>query len=270
MNGGPKREINNEKTRYKPAVPAVEAASRVLMCLGESPGFQMKLTEICKQVGIHKSKGYSILSTLEPFGFVVKDPETKTYCLGPGLIFLSRHVLDHLNYPTIVAPFLESLARETNGTAAFGLINGRYVFVVSKYEVNQKIGFSVSLGDRFHITLGAHGKAIAAFLPVREREKLLVQKSLHFHGEPGRLNITRLREELARCRELGYAEDMGEITHGVNVVSAPVFGHREKIVGCIILIGTFTKNRLERYGSKAAVAAREVSYRLGADIKALY
>ena len=108
------------KSVYKPSVPAVEQASRVLLCLGESPNFKMRLTEICNQVGIHKSKGHSILNTLKQFGFVEKDTQTKTYSLGPALIFLSRHVLDNLHYPEIVAPFLDDLAKETNGTALFG------------------------------------------------------------------------------------------------------------------------------------------------------
>ena len=34
--------------------------------MANSPKFKMKLTEICSQVGIHQSKGYSILHTLEP------------------------------------------------------------------------------------------------------------------------------------------------------------------------------------------------------------
>ena len=73
------------KSGYKPLVPAVEQSSRVLICLGRSPKFKMTLTEICNEVGIHKSKGYSILNTLKQFGFVEKDPQTKTYSLGVGL-----------------------------------------------------------------------------------------------------------------------------------------------------------------------------------------
>jgi DNA-binding IclR family transcriptional regulator len=57
-----------------------------------------------------------------------------------------------------------------------------------------------------------------------------------------------LREELARCRELGFAQDIGEITPGVNVVSAPLFAHHDKIIGCIILIGTFPKSMIEKFG----------------------
>jgi DNA-binding IclR family transcriptional regulator len=258
------------KSVYKPLVPAVEQASRVLLCLGESPNFKMKLIEICKQVGIHKSKGHSILNTLKKFGFVEKDPQTKTYSLGPALIFLSRHVLDNLYYPDIVAPFLDDLAKETNGTALFGLIYAEHLLVVGKREGNQNIGFSIRLGHRFHITLGAHGKAMVAFMPEADREKILTKKRVYFHGlDISRLNMKRLRDELTKCRQLGYAQDVGEITTGVNFVSAPVFGVQEKIVGCIILIGTFPEGLIEKYGPKTADVARRISYKLGADMKNL-
>jgi DNA-binding IclR family transcriptional regulator len=263
--GGIKR-----KSVYKPFVPAVEQASRVLLCLGESPNFKMKLTEICQQVGIHKSKGHSILNTLKRFGFVEKDFQTKTYSLGPGLIFLSRNVLDNLRYPEIVAPFLENLAKETGGTALFGLINGDHLFVVAKHEGNQNVWFA-RLGHRFHFTLGAHGKAIVAFMPEADREKILAKKRVYFHGlDASRLNMKRLREELNKCRQLGYAQDVGEVTTGVNFVSAPVFGVQEKIIGCIILIGTFAESLIKKYGPKTADVAKQVSYKLGADIKNLW
>lgn len=265
------RNPKKVKSVYKPLVPAVEQAARVLLCLGESPQYRMKLTEICRGIGIHKSKGHSILNTLKQFGFVEKDSVAKTYSLGPALIFLARSVLDNLQYQEIVAPFLEDLAKETNGTALFGLIYGEHLLVVGKKEGNQNIGFSIRLGHRFHVTLGAHGKAMVAFMPEADREKLLTKKRLFFHGlDSSRLNLKRLKGELTKCRQLGYALDMGEITTGVNFISAPVFGLQEKIIGCIILIGTFSKTLVEQYGPKTADVARRISYRLGADVKKIY
>jgi DNA-binding IclR family transcriptional regulator len=79
-----------------------------------------------------------------------------------------------------------------------------------------------------------------------------------------------LREELARCRELGFAQDIGEITPGVNVVSAPLFAHHDKIIGCIILIGTFQEEMIEKYGSKVVHAAKQISSKLGANVEHLY
>ncbi len=259
------------KSAYKPSAPAVEQACRVLLCLGESLDFKMRLTEICRQVGIHKSKGHSILNSLSQFGFVEKDPHSKAYSLGPALIFLSRHVLDNLHYPEVVGPFLDSLAKETNGTALFGLVYGGHLLVVGKREGNQNIGFSIRLGHRFHITLGAHGKAIVAFMPEADRERVLSKRRVYFHGlDASRLNMKRLRDELTKCRQLGYAQDIGEVTAGVNFVSAPVFGVQEKVIGCVILIGTFRQSQIDQYGPKTVEVAQQVSYKLGADVKTVY
>lgn len=252
------------KSAYKPIVPAVEQASRILLCLGESPNFKMSLTDICRQVGIHKSKGYSILHTLMEYGFTEKDLQTKTYSLGPSLLFLSRNFLDNLYYPNVVAPFLKSLAKETNETAMFGLISGSHVFVLNQREGNGNIGFRLRHGQRFHITLGAHGKAIVAFLPEAERKAILSRKKLYFHGDPSRVEMKRLKEEFARCRESGFAYEIGEVTPGVTVISTPVFGLREKLIGCVGLIGVYPQGKIQGYGAKLAGVAEEISHKLGA------
>lgn len=261
---------HKKKSSYQPIVPAVEQASRILLCLSKNSNFKMGLTEISREVGIHKSKGFSILNTLNQFGFVEKDLQTKTYSLGPGLLSLSRHVLDNIRYPEVVAPFLQRLAVETNGTAIFGLINGEHVIVVGKHEGNQNIGFTVRLGHQFHITLGAHGKSILAFMPETEREKILSRKKVFFYLDPSRVDREFLKEELARCRALGYSQDIGNITPGANVVSAPLFAHRDKMIGCLILIGTFTENKIPEYGPKVAGIARQISQKLGATVETIY
>ncbi len=230
----------------------------------------MGLTEIVKEVGIHKSKGFSILNTLLQFGFVEKDPKTKTYSLGPGLLTLSRHVLDNIRYPDVASSFLQHLATETNGTALFGLINGEHVIVLGKHEGNQNVGFTVRLGHRFHITLGAHGKAIVAFLPETEREKIFAKKKTYFYGDPSLMKMDLLRKELNECRILGYASDVGGITPGANVVSAPLFANHDKLIGCLILIGTFPENKIDVYGPKVAECAYQISQKLGADVETVY
>lgn len=261
------RSKGQAKSAYKPVVPAVEQASRILFCLAESAHPKATLAEICRKVQIHKSKGHSILNTLKQFGLVDKDPQAKTYSLGPSLIFLSRNVLDHLSYPDVVAPFLQNLARDTNGTAVFGLIHDDHVFVVAKNEGNQNIGFSLRLGHRFHMTLGAHGKAIFTFLDQTERSKLLARKKLYFYGDPSRMDMKRLSEDVVKCRRTGFAYDTGEVTPGVNVISAPVFAYHGKIVGCLIVIGTFSEDVIDQHGSKVADTAGQISYRFGANVQ---
>jgi DNA-binding IclR family transcriptional regulator len=266
------RQKNGPKgnSQYKPIVPAVEQASRILLCLSERHHFKMNLTDICRQVGIYKGKGYSILHTLRQFGLVEKDLQTKTYFLGPNVIFLSRSVLDHLDYQERIAPFLETLARNTGATAAFGLIRGSHILVAAKRESNQSIGFSLGLGQRFHITLGAPGKVVAAFMNEKERKKLLSKKRLHFYGDPSHMDMKRLREEIEECRGRGYAQDAGEVTPGVAIVSAPVFNHQEEMIGCVFLIGGLGSGPIGEWGSRVAEAARQASIKFGACPERVY
>ncbi len=165
----------------------------------------------------------------------------------------------------VVAPFLETLAKETNGTAVFGLVHGDHVLVVGKNEGNQNIGFGLRLGHRFHMTLGAHGKAIVAFMNEAERERVLAKKKLYFYGEASRMDMKRLDEEMSKMQRPGFCpgyrrSDSREST----IISAPVFGIREKILGCVILIGTFPADKIEQYGPKVASTSRQISHRLGA------
>jgi DNA-binding IclR family transcriptional regulator len=261
---GPNKQAKG-KSGYKPLAPAVEQAAKLLVRLGRGPEPRMTLTEISREVGIHKSKGYSILNTLMQFGFVEKDLQTKTYSLGPGLLFLSRNLLDRMDIRERVAPFLEELAVDTRSTALLGLISADQVFVVAKHEGNQSIGITIRLGHRFHITSGAHGKAIVAFLPDEERKRILSRKRLFFYGDSSRFNKEEFEEEIRGCRASGFSRDLGGLQPGINAVSAPVFGPKGQIVGCLILMGPFPENRVEENGPKTAEMARRISSALGAN-----
>jgi DNA-binding IclR family transcriptional regulator len=264
------KKKKQSKSVYKPIVPALEEAGRVLFCLGKSPTFKMTLTEICKQVGIHTSKAFSILNTLKQLGFVEKDPQTKTYSLGIGLVFLARQVLDNLDYRSTIDPLLQKLAKETNGIAFFGLLQGENVFIIAKQEGDHRVGLTVRLGHRFHFTYGVHGKIIAAFMSDAERKKLLSRKNLYFYGDSSNLDMARLQDDIVKCRETGFAVDAGEVTPGIDAIGSPVFGVDGNIVAVITVIGTFPEEMIEEYGRTTAFIAKQVSSKLGANNDNVY
>ena len=251
------------KPGYTRLVPAVDQAARVLLCLSRNASTSMNLTDICDNVGIYKSKGYSILNTLQKFGFVLKDPATKTYSLGLGLLSLSRKVLDGLDDNKMATPLLETLAARTRSPAFYGILSDENIFVVAKHEEERTISVTIRVGYRFHMTHGAHGKAIVAFMEEHERERLLQQKKLFFYGHQSKFDRGRLDAELARCRKLGYAFDMGELNPGINVIASPVFDAHECVKGCMFIMGTFSESFTEEYGPMVAEAARRFSSMLG-------
>lgn len=255
---------NRGDDRY--LVPAVEQASRVLFSLAQAESTYVSLTEVCAKVGIHKSKAFSILHTLHKFGLVQRNAEGKGYALGPGLIGLSRRFLDNLSAPRLAEPLLEELAKGVGATAALGLVSDRNVFVAAKHEGGNPIGFTMRVGSRFPLTYGSHGKAIAAFLPKKELNDLLKDKKLYFHGDPGRFDRDKLRDEIKRCRELWYAEDLEEMVPGLNSVAAPVLGPSEGPIGYVVVMGLPSAEAVGQAGPLVARAGKALSRLLGARI----
>jgi DNA-binding IclR family transcriptional regulator len=259
-----KNKKKNTNERY--VSPAVEQAARILFCLAGSQSTYMSLTEICAHVGIHKSKAFTILETLQRFGLIRKNIDARGYALGPGLISLSRKVLDDLNTPLLAEPILEELARKAKTTAALGLIADHNVFVAAKCEGGGPIVITMRVGHRFPLTYGCHGKAIAAFLPEKALKELLKDKKLYFQGDPARLDKDKVLKDIERCRRDWFAEDLEETAPGLNAVASPVLGHNNNPIGYIVLLGLSSADTAHRYGPLAADAAKALSLQLGAKV----
>ena len=249
-------------------VPAVEQAARLLFCLAKADSTRMSLIQISAQVGIHKSKAFSILRTLQKFGLVQRDVEGKGYSLGPGLIGLSRRFLDNLSAPDLAEPILEDLARKTGSTAALGLIAEKNVFVAAKHEGGRAIVVTMRVGHRFPLTYGCHGKAIAAFLPRREFDSLLADKKVYFQGDRKELDRDKLMADIERCRREWFAEDLEETAPGLNAVASPVLGPNAYPIGYIVLLGLASAEATHEFGPLVAAAGQTLSRQLGARIDA--
>jgi DNA-binding IclR family transcriptional regulator len=255
-----------QKPHDRYVVPAVEQAARLLFCLADAETSHMSLTEICANTTIHKSQAFSILHTLQKFGLAQRNIDGKGYALGPGLIALSRKVLDDFNLPRLAEPILEELAKDARCTATLGLIVDKYLVVAAKYEDHRDIGVTVRIGRRWPISHGAEGKAIAAFLPEEKLNELLQEDELYFYGKPEKLDRKRLWQELAECRRLGYALDLAEINQKFNAVAAPVLGFGGVPVGHINVIGIPFADEARRLGPLVAEGGKTLSRQLGARV----
>ncbi len=254
----------SQQKRYR--VPAVEQAARIVRLLADEAPGTVGLTRIAAEVGVHKSKAYSILQTLQEAGLIQAGARRKGYTLGPGLIALARRVQDAFSAPYLAEPVLTELAKKAGGTAAFGLIAGNKAFVVTKKEFGGAINVTLNIGQTFPLTMGSSGKAMVAFFKEKEREKILSAKDLYFYGSPEKCDRTKLMQELDLCRREGYAMDPGECVPFLNTVAAPVFGSDGNPVGHIVVLGLFSVESAKLLGPQVADAARGLSIKMGGRI----
>jgi DNA-binding IclR family transcriptional regulator len=244
-------------------VPAVEQAIKVMLCLAESGNTPKSLTDICGEVGIHRSKAFSILNTLDEYGFAKKNPNRKGYVLGPGLLTVTGKMLETLNLSRFVEPVLADLAKRAGATVSLGFIADDKTFMVAEYQGAPGIGISSPIGFSTPVTYGSHGKAIAAFLPETELEELLKNKELFFYGQPGKYNKTRLLADIAQCRRYGFAIELGDIQQGVNAVAAPIRDQNNYPIGFVTIVGFFTEKEAWKLGPLAVEAVKAISRDVG-------
>jgi len=209
---------------------------------------------------------------LVEFGLVVRSEGAKTYALGPGLLVLSRSLLDHSDLRSSINPFLEKLSGSTRCTALLGLITTNQVLVVGKHEPESGVPVAIRVGHRYPLTWGAHGKAIVAFLEEEDRRRVFADDELYFWGDPPSVDAdtAQLERELEACRAAGYATDLGGMQVGVCAASAPVFGSGSRPIGAVMAVGTFPPGDAATVGSKVAAVARELSFLLGPTLESLY
>jgi DNA-binding IclR family transcriptional regulator len=250
--------------QYSP--PAVEQASQILFTLAGSPSPQLSLAEISSQVGVSGSKAFGILTALEKSGLIKRGKDGKGYSLGPGLVTLSRKVLDDLTPSQLAEPVLEKLTEESGSTSVFGLITGETVYVAAKRESGGDVRIVMRVGHIMPLTYGAHGKAIVAFLPEAERDRILKHEELYFHENPERLDRSLLSEELTRCRREGFACGSAKSAHGVTVVAAPVLGSTGVPMGFVEIFVLTPEKVARQFGPAVARAGRILSRQLGATI----
>ncbi len=252
-----------QKSKYKSTVPAVEQSLKLLNFLAEHSDTSLTLTEICERLDIHKSKAYTILNTLIGYDFIEKNPRTKTYRLGLGIVHLARNILNNLNIREMVKGPLYQLAMETELTAHYGQIAGSNFYIIAKEESNTDFGYSMRIGISHDITHGAHGKAVVAFMPEEKRQEILGREYLCFYGDGKSVDMDKLLAELEEARTNGYATDIRVTNPNITAISSPVFEGGGSIVGCIILIGIFPRAKLKSFGKKVTEAAFDISHILG-------
>jgi IclR family transcriptional regulator, KDG regulon repressor len=252
-----------EKSSYMSGVPAVEQTIAILRHLASVPRFTVNLTDISKSVGISISKASAILNTLEKCGFVLRDTDGKQYALGLSLVPLGHRAMAGLNYADVARPFAQALARETRSTALFAVINDKDLIVIVKEASGQEVDSRINLGRVLPLFYRGTGRAIAAFLPDEEREKLLSKPNCGFRSDPVKIERSQLERELKICREKGFVADLGTMNPIVKTLVSPVLDVDAYPKGVLFITGIMKKSAIPANGAKVAKKARELSAAFG-------
>lgn len=217
-----------------PGPRLIERALDVLIALSDGP---TSFTSVCRTVELSKATVHRILSGLSYQGFVVQNPLTNEYMLGPGMYRVGRGLTEpNGGLAALLRRVLTGLSEESGETAVLHVIIGQERVCVVEVESPNALRYVVGVGASAPLYVGAAGKALIAWSDERELKRLLPAE-LTARTEMTITDHSILTEELAAVRAQGWAESRGERIVGAFAYSAPVFGDARRVVASLSVLG---------------------------------
>ena len=162
------KQTSKEKKKY--SVPALDHSVSILKLLSRKWFQESTVTEIANALSLSPATCYRILQVLEEHGIVRYLEDKKRYTLGPYLVVLGERAKEHLNYISVITPYLQEITEQTQMTSVLvNKVGENKLAIIAKNE-SSDYGLTASVGRHFKYTDGSYGMPFLAYLTKEERE----------------------------------------------------------------------------------------------------
>jgi DNA-binding IclR family transcriptional regulator len=270
---------NKPKSEY--AIQTVTNALRMLEIFHTES--EMGVSELARELGLHKNNAFRLLATLELAGYIQQTPATELYHLGPRCLELGHAFARSHTLMNQARPILEELARDLGETAHLGVLEGDQVVHLDGVLPDQRVLTGLRVGDRLDAHCTAMGKALLAgrmargdaspdtsadsFVdPSAGYEEEFQTENLARHTPATLADPAKLLDDLRVVRLRGYATDVEEFAEGLRCVAAPVRDASASVVAALSLSGPSARLSEEVLHGAVADAVSAAANRLSAEL----
>jgi len=181
------------------------------------PRAELTLTEVAAAAKVSRPSALRIGHTLIECGYLVRNPATKGYRLGPRALSIGLPTA----LPDLAEPYLAALRDDTDETVKLAVPAGTEVVVVAYLTSLSFPSIRTVVGSRMPVTVSSLGRAVLAWQPRATIDAVIAA------AEPRRwtaktIPTDRLRAELERTRARGYAVNDQGTTVEHRSVAAPL------------------------------------------------
>ena len=253
------------KSREEYYVRSVQRALRILNCFSiEKPA--MGVTEISKELGLHKSIVHALLITMEDEGFVQKDSVTNQYFMTYKVFRLGNIVAENIELKEVALPFMTRLRDATGESVALNIIHDQKRLVIGIVESLMPIRLFIHVGQILYLHCSAAGKSLLAWQAKETVDEIIESQGLPQMTPNTITDSQALKEDLQNVLKQGYAFCDGEGVWDAGSVAAPIFDHTGTMVASISIYGPLNRyheENLREFIEHTKGIAAEISRSLG-------
>ena len=244
---------------------AIEKALRILLEFNHQKNAQGTF-EISESLNLSKPTTSRIMNTLAEYGFLLRDPETRKYSLGPWFISQALGAMEllHKSLVVIAKPHLDRLCAQIDETVTFTVFFAPKVVIMYIADKPGLIRINFMPGDTTAPNAAASAKSIYAFLEPKTMDGLLSGKLERFTTNTI-TDLKTLKAHYRQIRKQGYAVDNEEFQLDLKAIGVPVFDTANKPIGAVSAVGISSPNRWGR-DSPIIPKLKETAEQISTDI----
>ncbi|MEM7116650.1 MAG: IclR family transcriptional regulator [Chloroflexota bacterium] len=216
-------------------IKSVQRALNMMSLLAQHPqGLSPK--QIALQQTLNISTCYHLLNTLVHEGYVVKDPDTRLFCLSGKVAYTAFEHSSTAQLVKQLTTHVHSLQETTQETTYLSIWDGQDIVLSAISEAPQAVRVrSLTLGflDANHAS--ALGKAILAHLSEVQVDRFFERHEMPSYTSNTITSVSVLKQYLKSVHQMGYTVDDEEYMPEVHCFGAPIFDAHEQIVASIAI-----------------------------------
>jgi IclR family transcriptional regulator, acetate operon repressor len=204
---------------------------RVLDVLGlfSAERSELSLSEIADLQGWPKPTAHRVTTTLVERSFLARDPATKRFRLGDGVIRLVAPLLRSFRLPELARGPLRTLAAETGETVNLAILDGAEALYLDSYPGTFRVRAQADSGLRVPVYCTAMGKCLLAQLGPEEAHRRVGSGPYPPMTQLTARRWSDLAPMLDAVRTDGFAVSVDEFEQGLLACAVAVHADRDTV-----------------------------------------
>ena len=182
----------------------------------------ISLSALAERLGLPKASVMRLLHALQGQAYVMRDPGTSVFTLGPRAAALGLRTLHAASVAHRYRPLLSALVQRLGETCNLTTREGAQVLYIDRVETTEPLRMTLPPGSRVPLHCTASGKLFLSQMPAPDCQALVEglareRKTAHTHT-----SVAALMAEIERTRKRGIGVDNEEFINGMVAIAIPV------------------------------------------------
>lgn len=195
---------------------------------------EWSIDEMAEKTDLLRMTVYRMVRTLESLAFLVRDPATNRYRLGPATLAMIYVSEDHSGLLTIAHPYLESLVEQTGESVTLAIEVDGIPVCIDMINSSRPFKRETAPGRIIGDLASVQGKLFSAFKSPAERDAIAASQPRLGSGEV--LEPEALEAEFERIRREDVSYDIEGLYSNLCAVGCPIRDQVGNVIAAVAVV----------------------------------